>query len=50
MVIVIRKEEVERGRRMEKGVGGRLDKNEEETSQLIIKRSIGANMPLKKCK
>ena len=45
MVMVIRKEEVERGRRMEKKVGGRKKWQSEETSQLIVKRSIGANMP-----
>ena len=42
MVMVIRKEEVERGRRMEKGVGGRRKEKNLETSQLIVKRSIGA--------
>ena len=60
MVMMIRKEEVERGRRIEKEVGGlkkrmedgkggrrkeKMTEKNEEISQINAQRSIGANMP-----
>ena len=45
IVMVIGKEEVERGRRMEKKERGRRKEKNDETRQLIVKSSIGANVP-----